>query len=555
VAKFIFFTGGVVSSLGKGIAAASLGRLLKSRGFSVSIQKLDPYINVDAGTMNPYQHGEVFVTEDGAETDLDLGHYERFIDESLTRVNNVTTGQIYRSVIDKERRGDYLGATVQVIPHITNEIKAQITRVAETSGADICVVEVGGTVGDIESLPFLEAIRQVRYDVGEENVMFVHLTLLPHLGAAGELKTKPTQHSVRELRAIGIAPDAIVVRTNSETAIPLELKEKIGLFCDVPPRNVVQNGDAPTIYKVPLNLEREGLAQAVIGRLKLEAQPLDLREWEGIVDRVMHPRRQVKLALVGKYVDLKDAYISIVEALYHAGIYHDARVEIKRVDSETVEDSGTDALAGVDGILVAPGFGSRGVKGKLRAIQYAREKQIPFLGICFGMQLACVEFARNVCGLAEAMTSEVDEATPDPVIDFMADQRNIESMGGTMRLGTYDCKLEAGSLAARAYGTLDISERHRHRYEFNNRYKPLFEEHGMVFSGHHVVGRSTLVECVELAASLHPWFVGTQAHPEFKSRPTRPSPLYRDFVEAALAGCAPERARESEPAPSFASPS
>ncbi len=555
MAKFIFFTGGVVSSLGKGIAAASLGRLLKSRGFSVSIQKLDPYINVDAGTMNPYQHGEVFVTEDGAETDLDLGHYERFIDESLTRVNNVTTGQIYRSVIDKERRGDYLGATVQVIPHITNEIKAQITRVAETSGADICVVEVGGTVGDIESLPFLEAIRQVRYDVGEENVMFVHLTLLPHLGAAGELKTKPTQHSVRELRAIGIAPDAIVVRTNSETAIPLELKEKIGLFCDVPPRNVVQNGDAPTIYKVPLNLEREGLAQAVIGRLKLEAQPLDLREWEGIVDRVMHPRRQVKLALVGKYVDLKDAYISIVEALYHAGIYHDARVEIKRVDSETVEDSGTDALAGVDGILVAPGFGSRGVKGKLRAIQYAREKQIPFLGICFGMQLACVEFARNVCGLAEAMTSEVDEATPDPVIDFMADQRNIESMGGTMRLGTYDCKLEAGSLAARAYGTLDISERHRHRYEFNNRYKPLFEEHGMVFSGHHVVGRSTLVECVELAASLHPWFVGTQAHPEFKSRPTRPSPLYRDFVEAALAGCAPERARESEPAPSFASPS
>ncbi|GAC1546004.1 MAG: CTP synthase [Vulcanimicrobiaceae bacterium] len=555
MAKFIFFTGGVVSSLGKGIAAASLGRLLKSRGLSVSIQKLDPYINVDAGTMNPYQHGECFVTEDGAETDLDLGHYERFIDESLTRVNNVTTGQIYRSVIEKERRGDYLGATVQVIPHITNEIKAQITRVAETSGADICIVEVGGTVGDIESLPFLEAIRQVRYDVGEENVMFVHLTLMPHLGAAGELKTKPTQHSVRELRAIGIAPDAIVVRTNSEAAIPVELKEKIGLFCDVPARNVVQNGDAPTIYKVPLNLESEGLAQAAIARLKLQPQPLDLREWEAIVERITHPRDHVEIALVGKYVDLKDAYISIVEALYHAGIHHNARVEIKRVDSETVEDSGTDILAGVDGILVAPGFGSRGVKGKLRAIQYAREQRIPFLGICFGMQLACVEFARNVCGLADAMTSEVDEATPDPVIDFMADQRNIELMGGTMRLGAYECRLEANSLVARAYGSLDISERHRHRYEFNNRYKPLFEEHGMIFSGHHVVGRTTLVECVELAPSLHPWFVGTQAHPEFKSRPTRPSPLYRDFVGAARAGSAPEPVRDTSKRPWLATPS
>ena len=555
MAKFIFFTGGVVSSLGKGIAAASLGRLLKSRGLSVSIQKLDPYINVDAGTMNPYQHGEVFVTEDGAETDLDLGHYERFIDESLTRVNNVTTGQIYRSVIEKERRGDYLGATVQVIPHITNEIKVSITRVAEISGADICIVEVGGTVGDIESLPFLEAIRQVRYDVGEENVMFVHLTLMPHLGAAGELKTKPTQHSVRELRAIGIAPDAIVVRTNSEAAIPIELKEKIGLFCDVQPRNVVQNGDAPTIYKVPLNLESEGLAQAVIARLKLETQPLDLEEWDGIVERITHPTKLVKIALVGKYVDLKDAYISIVEALYHAGIHADAHVEIKRVDSETVEDSGTGVLAGVDGILVAPGFGSRGVKGKLRAIQYAREKKIPFLGICFGMQLACVEFARNICGLPEAMTSEVDETTPDPVIDFMADQRNIETLGGTMRLGAYDCRLEPHTLAARAYGTLEISERHRHRYEFNNRYKPLFEEHGMIFSGHHFVGRTTLVECVELSPSLHPWFVGTQAHPEFKSRPTRPSPLYRDFVAAALANARPSLERDTETSPTLASPS
>ncbi len=534
MAKYIFFTGGVVSSLGKGITAASLGRLLKSRGLSVSIQKLDPYINVDAGTMNPYQHGEVFVTEDGAETDLDLGHYERFIDESLTRVNNVTTGQIYASVIDKERRGDYLGATVQVIPHITNEIKASIRRVAEKSGADICIVEVGGTVGDIESLPFLEAIRQVRYDVGEENVMFVHLTLMPHLGAAGELKTKPTQHSVRELRAIGIAPDAIVVRTNSELPIPVELKEKIGLFCDVPARNVVQNGDAPTIYKVPINLEREGLAEAVISRLKLSPKPLDIEEWEGIVERIARPRHQVKIALVGKYVELKDAYISINEALYHAGIFHDAHVEIKRVDSETVEDSGTSVLEGVDGILVAPGFGSRGVKGKLRAIEYARKHRVPTLGICYGMQLMCIEFARNVCGLPDAMTSEVDEATPDPVIDFLPEQRNVELMGGTMRLGAYECRLEPGTLAARAYGELSISERHRHRYEFNNRYKPLFEEHGMVFSGHHVVGRTTLVECVELAPSLHPWFVGTQAHPEFKSRPNRPSPLYRDFIGASL---------------------
>ena len=546
--KYIFFTGGVVSSLGKGIAAASLGRLLKSRGFSVAVQKLDPYINVDAGTMNPYQHGEVFVTEDGAETDLDLGHYERFIDEPLGRVNNVTTGQIYASVIDKERRGDYLGATVQVIPHITNEIKAQIRRVAEKSGAQICIVEVGGTVGDIESLPFLEAIRQVRYDVGDENVMFVHLTLMPHLGAAGELKTKPTQHSVRELRAIGISPDAIVVRTTSEDPIAIELKEKIALFCDVPARNVVQNGDADTIYRVPLNLEREGLADAVIRRLRLNPQPLELEGWESIIERITHPTGRVSIALVGKYVELKDAYISINESLHHAGIYHDARVEIKRIDSETVEDSGTSVLHGVDGVLVAPGFGSRGVKGKMRAIRFARERQLPFLGICFGMQLACVEFARDVAGLPDAMTTEVDEATPDPVIDFLPEQRDLELMGGTMRLGAYDCRLEPGTLVARAYGRLDISERHRHRYEFNNRYKALLEEHGMVFSGHHLSGRASLVECIELSPTLHPWFVGTQAHPEFKSRPNRPSPLYRDFVGAALAHrAAPQPARIATP--------
>ncbi|HEY8297765.1 MAG TPA: CTP synthase [Candidatus Baltobacteraceae bacterium] len=542
MAKYIFFTGGVVSSLGKGITAASLGRLLKARGISVSVQKLDPYINVDAGTMNPYQHGEVFVTEDGAETDLDLGHYERFIDENLSRANNVTTGQIYNSVIDKERRGDYLGATVQVIPHITNEIKAHIKRVAEESQADVCIVEVGGTVGDIESLPFLEAIRQIRYDVGEENVMFCHLTLMPHLGAADELKTKPTQHSVRELRGIGISPDAIVCRTQSSRAMPVELKEKIALFCDVPTSAVVQNGDAPTIYQVPLNLEAEGLAEATVRKLRLAAGAPQLEDWASIVERIMHPERRVKIALVGKYVELKDAYISINEALYHSGIHHNAAVEIVRFDSENIENDGISLLRGADGILVAPGFGARGVKGKLRAIQYARESRIPFLGICYGMQLACVEFARNLCSLPDAMTSEVDETTTDPVIDFMPDQRNLEVYGGTMRLGSYACTLEPDTHVAAAYGELQITERHRHRYEFNNRYRAIFEEHGMRFSGHHTVGKTQLVECIELPADMHPWFVGTQAHPEFKSRPNRPSPLYRDFVGAALVR--EERVRE-----------
>jgi CTP synthase len=538
MAQFIFFTGGVVSSLGKGITAASLGRLLKSRGVAVSVQKLDPYINVDAGTMNPYQHGEVFVTEDGAETDLDLGHYERFIDESLTRDNNVTTGQIYKSVIEKERRGAYLGATVQVIPHITNEIKAHITRIAESSGAQVCIVEVGGTVGDIESLPFLEAIRQVRHLVGEENVMFVHLTLLPHLGAADELKTKPTQHSVRELRAIGITPDAIVLRTESSNPVPIELKEKIALFCDVPVQNVVQNGDASTIYQVPLNLEAEGLAEIAIRKLRLETKPAQLEDWSAIVERIENPGGRIKVALIGKYVELKDAYISISEAIAHAGIYHDVAVDVQRVDSERIEVEGLAAFDDVDGVLVAPGFGARGVKGKLMAIQRVREARIPFLGICYGMQLACVEFARNVCGLGEAMTTEVEETTPDPVIDFIPEQRNLDLKGGTMRLGAYSCELEPDSLAARAYGQTQISERHRHRYEFNNRYKALFEEHRMVFSGHHPLGRTSLVEVIELPQDLHPWFVGTQAHPEYKSRPNRPSPLYRDWIGAAL-----ERAR------------
>jgi CTP synthase len=535
MAKYIFFTGGVVSSLGKGITAASLGRLLKARGISVSIQKLDPYINVDAGTMNPYQHGEVFVTEDGAETDLDLGHYERFIDENLVRANNVTTGQVYNSVIEKERRGEYLGATVQVIPHITNEIKAHIKRVAEASRADVCIVEVGGTVGDIESLPFLEAIRQMRYDVGDENVMYCHLTLVPHLGAADELKTKPTQHSVRELRGIGISPDAIVCRTQSAITMPIELKEKIALFCDVSPSSVVQNIDAKTIYQVPLNLEAEGLADAAVRRLGLPTNAPKLDEWTKIVDRIMEPKHRIRIALVGKYVELKDAYISIVEALHHGGIYHNAEVEIKRIDSVTVETQGVGVLEGAHGILVAPGFGARGVNGKLLAIRYAREQKIPFLGICFGMQLACVEFAQNVCGIPKAMSIEVEETTPDPVIDFMPEQRDLEIYGGTMRLGSYSCVLEPGSLALRAYGSPEISERHRHRYEFNNRYRPVFEEQGMRFSGHHTVGKTTLVEIVELPPDIHPWFVGTQAHPEFKSRPNDPSPLYRDFVGAALA--------------------
>jgi len=541
VAKYIFFTGGVVSSLGKGIAAASLGRLLKSRGVKVAIQKLDPYLNVDAGTMNPYQHGEVFVTEDGAETDLDLGHYERFIDEPLQRANNVTTGQLYASVIEKERRGEYLGATVQVIPHITNEIKAQIQRVAETSGADVCIVEVGGTVGDIESLPFLEAIRQMRNDIGEEHVMYVHLTLMPHIGAADELKTKPTQHSVRELRAIGIAPDAIIVRTNSERPIGRELKEKIALFCDVSPSAVIQNGDAPTIYRVPLALEDEGFADVVIRRLHLQTESLDLTEWRRIVMRTLEPERRTRIALVGKYVELKDAYISITEALNHGGIAHNAAVQIDRVDSEVIESEGLDVLQGVDGILVAPGFGMRGVNGKLCAITYARTMGIPFLGICFGMQLAVVEFARSCCDLPDAMTTEVDPKTSDPVVDILPEQRDIAQLGGSMRLGSYACRLVAGTLVAEAYGRLDIRERHRHRYEVQNAYLDLFTARGLRISGWHEQGTTQLVEMIELPREVHPWFVATQAHPEFASRPTLPAPLYRDFIGASLVACVSKR--------------
>ncbi|MBV8082082.1 MAG: CTP synthase [Candidatus Eremiobacteraeota bacterium] len=528
MSKYIFFTGGVASSLGKGIAASSLGRLLKARGVAVSSQKLDPYINVDAGTMNPYQHGEVFVTEDGAETDLDLGHYERFIDENLTRLHNVTTGQIYGAVIDKERRGDYLGATVQVIPHITNEIKNRIKRVAVASNAQVCVVEVGGTVGDIESLPFLEAIRQFKQDVGDENVMYIHLTLIPHLGAADELKTKPTQHSVRELRGIGISPDAIVCRT--EYPLTPEIKQKIALFCDVKPNAVVQSRDAQSIYQVPLNLEAEGLAELACAKLGLGERQADLDEWRAMVRRIQRPKETVRVALVGKYVELKDAYISINEALYHAGVAHNAAVEVMRVDSEALEERGVEALQGASGILVAPGFGARGIKGKLAAIRYAREGGVPFLGICYGMQLACVEFARNVCGLDEAHTREVEPETPHPVIDFMENQRDLQTMGGTMRLGSYPCHVTPGTLAYRLYGQEEITERHRHRFEFNNQYRELFERHGMVISGQYLA--ANLVEMVELPA--HPFFLGTQAHPEYKSRPTRPAPLYAGFMQACI---------------------
>src|ERR1700680_4149151 len=479
--------------------------------------------------MKPYQHGEVFVTEDGAGTDLDLGHYERFIDESLTKLHNVTTGQIYGSVIEQERRGAYLGGTVQVIPHITNEIKDRIKQVALSSRADVCIIEVGGTVGDIESLPFLEAIRQFRHDVGEDHVMYIHLTLVPHLGAPAELKTKPTHRSVRALRASGISPDAIICR--AEYPLTQDIKEKIALFCDVKRSAVVQSRDAQSIYQVPLNLEAEGLAELVCQKFKFDDRALDLEDWRGMVRNIARPKETVRVALVGKYVELKDAYISINEALYHAGVAQNTAVEVVRMDSEVLEERGLEALTDINGILVAPGFGARGIKGKLMAIRYARENNVPFLGICYGMQLACVEFARNVCGLENAHTREVEPETPNPVIDFMENQRNLQGNGGTMRLGAYPCTLAPGTLAHKMYGQTEISERHRHRFEFNNAYKEEFERKGMVFSGHYRA--ADLVEIIELPS--HPWFIGTQAHPEFKSRPTRPSPLYAGFIEACIA--------------------
>lgn len=529
MAKFIFVTGGVVSSLGKGITAASLGRLLKSRGLKVAIQKLDPYINIDPGTMSPYQHGEVFVTDDGAETDLDLGHYERFIDISLSQSSNVTTGGIYWSVLNKERRGDYLGATVQVIPHITNEIKERVLRVAIESGPDVVITEIGGTVGDIESLPFLEAIRQLRTDMGRENVLYIHVTLVPYLRVANELKTKPTQHSVKELRSIGIQPDVIVCRT--ERRFSKELAEKIALFCDTDKDAVIQAVDASSIYEVPLMLEEEGMAEKVIQRLGLKCGNPDLLEWRDMVARMKNLTGEVTIGLVGKYVSLPDAYFSVSEALRHAGLFHGSIVHIRWINSEELEQEPAEKfLRDVDGILVPGGFGDRGIEGKISAIRYARENNIPYLGICLGMQLAVVEFARHVMGWEGANSSEFNPDTNYPVIDLLPEQKELDRMGGTMRLGRYPCELMAETLVYRAYGQREISERHRHRYEFNNRYRDAMADGGMVFSGT-LPGRS-LVEVIELPG--HPWFVATQYHPEFKSRPNRTHPLFRDFIGASI---------------------
>lgn len=527
MAKFAFITGGVVSSLGKGITAASLGRLLKSRGLKVTALKLDPYINVDPGTMSPLQHGEVFVTEDGAETDLDLGHYERFMDVNLGQANNVTTGRIYWSTITKERRGDFLGGTVQVIPHITNEIKERIHRVGEASGADVVIVEIGGTVGDIESLPFLEAIRQMRTDVGREDVMYIHVTLVPFLNMAGEAKTKPTQHSVKELRGIGIQPDVIVCRT--ERPLSRELRDKIALMCDVDRRAVIQNVDADNIYRLPLMLKREGLDDIVLERLNIEAHPADLQEWDHMVEKATNLEGDVTIAVVGKYVALHDAYLSVAEALTHGGIAHRVRVNVRWIDSEVLEREGPRVLEGVDGVLVPGGFGYRGIEGKMIAVEWARVNGVPFFGICMGMQAAVIEFARHVAGMGDASSTEFHPDTPFPVIDLMPEQQSIEDLGGTMRLGSYPCEVRPHTLTAAIYQQNLIFERHRHRFEVNNRYRARLEEMGLVASG--VSPDHRLVEIMEL--TTHPWFVGTQFHPEFQSRPNRPHPLFASFVDAA----------------------
>ncbi|AGT33752.1 CTP synthetase [Geobacillus genomosp. 3] len=527
--KYIFVTGGVVSSLGKGITAASLGRLLKNRGLNVTIQKFDPYINVDPGTMSPYQHGEVFVTDDGAETDLDLGHYERFIDINLNKYSNVTTGKVYSAVIRKERRGDYLGGTVQVIPHITNEIKERVFRAGKETNADVVITEIGGTVGDIESLPFLEAIRQIKSDVGRENVMYIHCTLVPYIKVAGEMKTKPTQHSVKELRSLGIQPNIIVVRT--EMPMPQEMKDKIALFCDIDPKAVIESRDADTLYAVPLMLQEQKLDQIVCEHLRLNCREADMTEWKALVEKVRNLSKTTKIALVGKYVELPDAYISVVEALRHAGYAFDTDIDIQWVNAEHVtRDNVEELLKDADGILVPGGFGDRGVEGKIEAIRYAREQRVPFLGICLGMQLASIEFARHVVGLANAHSAEFDPNTPHPIIDLLPEQKDVEDLGGTLRLGLYPCKLQEGTLAYAAYSDEVIYERHRHRYEFNNQYRHLMEEHGFVFSGTSPDGR--LVEIIELKD--HPWFVAAQFHPEFTSRPTRPQPLFREFIKASL---------------------
>lgn len=532
--KYIFVTGGVVSSLGKGITAASLGRLLKSRGYRVTIQKFDPYINIDPGTMSPYQHGEVFVTDDGAETDLDLGHYERFIDINLSKNSNTTTGKIYQSVINKERRGDYLGGTVQVIPHITNEIKERVFRVGQQDNADFVITEIGGTVGDIESLPFLEAIRQVKKDVGKNDVLYIHVTLVPYISAAGELKTKPTQHSVKELRSIGISPDIIVCR--SEKPISKEMREKMAMFCDVDPDAVIQNLTARSIYEVPMLMEEQGLDTIVLRKLEMEDKPKDMHGWHDMVARILKKYdKKVTIAVVGKYVALQDAYISITESLRHAAVANEAELDIHWVNAEEIEADDTDmakVMAGVDGILVPGGFGNRGIEGKIKAIQYAREHKIPFFGICLGMQCAVIEFARHVCGMADANSSEFNPNSTHPVIDLMPEQLDVEDLGGTMRLGLYPCKVYPDTLTSKAYNAELIYERHRHRYEFNNAFREEIVGKGLVLGGTLPNGR--LVEIVELPESEHPWFLGAQFHPEFKSRPTNPHPLFREFVGAAV---------------------
>ena len=528
--KYVFVTGGVVSGLGKGITAASLGRLLKARGYKVTMQKFDPYINIDPGTMNPIQHGEVFVTDDGAETDLDLGHYERFIDESLTKNSNVTTGKIYWSVLQKERRGDFGGGTVQVIPHITNEIKSRFHRDFTSDETSIAIIEVGGTVGDIESQPFLESIRQFQHDFGHENAILIHVTLIPYLRASGEMKTKPTQASVKELQGMGIQPDVIVCR--SELPLDNGIKDKIALFCNVPSDHVLQNLDVEYLYEAPLAMEKEHLAQVVCDCLKLDCPEPDLEDWKAMVNALRHPTKEVNIALVGKYIQLHDAYISVVEALKHGGIAQHSTVNIKWVDSELLNNSNVEEVLGdMDGILVPGGFGDRGIEGKITAIEFARIRKIPFLGLCLGMQLSVVEFARHVVGYNDAHSIELDPNTTHPVIALLPEQDGIEDIGGTLRLGSYPCVLDKSSLAYKLYGEETIHERHRHRYEFNNDYRKVLTENGMMLSGISPDGR--IVEMVELPD--HPFFIGTQAHPELKSRPNRPHPLFRGFVEAAVA--------------------
>lgn len=527
--KFVFVTGGVVSSIGKGIVASSLGRLLKSRDYSVSILKLDPYINVDPGTMSPFQHGEVFVTEDGAETDLDLGHYERFTDTSMSRLNSVTTGSIYQAVINKERRGDYMGGTVQVIPHITNEIKERIQRVARNTNPDVVITEIGGTVGDIESLPFLEAIRQFRKDVGRQNVLYMHVTLVPWIPSAGEMKTKPTQHSVKELRSIGIQPDILVCR--SDRPLPSGLKQKMSEFCDVPVECVITCQDASNIYEVPLILEQEGLAQQALDLLQLEQRQPDLTQWQTLVQRLKHPTHRIEVGIVGKYVRLSDAYLSVVEALRHAAIAMGGDLYLRWINSEDIETEGAEQfLDGVNGLIVPGGFGSRGVDGKIEAVQYARKHQIPFLGLCLGMQCSVIEWARHVSGLKDANSAEFDPNSNHPVINLLPEQQDVVDLGGTMRLGLYPCRVAPDTLAYKLYQEEVVYERHRHRYEFNNAYRNLFLETGYVVSGTSPDGR--LVEIIELPN--HPFFIATQFHPEFQSRPSAPHPLFKGFVEAVM---------------------